>query len=211
MVRITSFSDTHGEHRSEKFTKWFFDNPSDILVFAGDLQGARTDKGLDFLRWVHELPYEKKIISFGNHDSSYAMVTHEAKNYKDVVVLNQSGARVMGVNFFGSPYSLTFCNWWFMGSEIELSDLYSKIPNSTQVLITHTPAYGILDAARNGYHCGSESLAARIKELPRLKYHVCGHIHEGYGRIKQGKLTYINSAVLDGEYHFSHLPQQFKC
>jgi len=209
MVRIVCFSDTHGQHRAKKLNKWIEQNPADILVFAGDLQLNSLDDGTDFLNWVSGTPYAYKIVTFGNHDGNYDIFTNEARKFKDVIILNQGFKSVLGVRFFASPYSLNFCNWWFMKSETELEDMYSKIPKDTQVLITHTPVYGILDKPINGFSCGSESLKNRIEELPKLKYHICGHIHEGYGKEKQGKITYINGSLLNYKYEMVNVPIKF--
>lgn len=209
MVRIVCFSDSHGQHKAKKLNNWFEKNPADILVFAGDLQLNSLDDGTDFLKWISNTPYTYKIVTFGNHDGNYEIFTNEARKFKDVIILNQKGKRVMGINFFGSPYSLNFYNWWFMKSEKELADLYDKIPNDTQVLITHTPVYGILDKSINGFSCGSESLKDKIEKLPKLKYHICGHIHEGYGKEKHGKITYINGSLLNYRYEMVNEPIKF--
>lgn len=210
MVKIICFSDTHGQHKSKELNKWFTQHPGDILIFAGDLQLNHFDDGLDFLNWIAGLPFKKKVITFGNHDGNYDILIKEAKKYKnDVVVLNHGKVKLFGINIFGSPYSINFMNWWFMKSEPELDDLYKKIPSDTNILITHTPAFSILDKGVNGYSLGSASLANRIEELPKLKYHICGHIHESYGKEKRGKVTHLNASLLNHEYQLVNLPHIF--
>lgn len=207
MKKITCFSDTHGKHR--ELSSWFEKNSGDILIYAGDYQKNSFDDGVDFLNWFASLPFSKKVLTFGNHDSNWEIVTHEARKFKSVIVLNQDYANVLGVKIFASPYSVKFGNWWFMKTEPELEELYAKIPNSTKVLVTHSPAFNTVDACSNGWLAGSKALADRINELPNLKYHVCGHIHEAYGMVKKNGLTYINAASMDELYHVVHEPFSF--
>jgi len=210
MIRIACFSDTHGDHRNPKLVRWFNQNSGDILIFAGDYQINRLDSGIDFLNWISELPFKKKVITFGNHDNNYELVMEESKKHEDIIILNHNKVKLFGINIFASPYSVNFGNWWFMQSEPELEDLYAKIPSDTEILITHSPAKGMLDATLNGYSAGSLALAERIKQLPKLKYHICGHIHEGYGKEKLNGITFYNSSLLNFGYEMTHLPHLFK-
>jgi Icc-related predicted phosphoesterase len=50
-----------------------------------------------------------------------------------------------------------------------------------QILITHTPPYGVLDLTRRGINAGCESLLERMVKLKDLRLHVFGHIHEAAG------------------------------
>jgi Icc-related predicted phosphoesterase len=208
MKKIVCFSDVHGEYRNECLTDWLQDNPGDILIFAGDYRGGweEVDEGKNFLGWMSELPYKYKVLVFGNHDISYEDVLDTAKTYPDIMVLNHESANVDGINMFGSPYSVEYGNWPFMEPEKKLSELYKAIPDDTEILITHGPAFGILDMTRRGALAGSTSLLSRISHLPRLKYHICGHIHEQNGSVRVGKVQHINVSVLDEEYRLSHWP-----
>lgn len=209
MIRIACFSDTHGQHKSPKIIDWFNKNSGDILVYAGDFQLNNFDDGIDFLKWIALTQFRKKVITFGNHDGNYDIFTKEAEKFKDVVILNQEAKKILGINFFASPYSPKFLNWWFMETEPELERLYARIPKNTEILITHTPAYGILDEATNGYSLGSYALKKRIGELQKLKYHICGHVHEAYGKHKNGRLTSINCCVLNATYQVTNFPAVF--
>ncbi len=52
---------------------------------------------------------------------------------------------------------------------------YAKIPADTDMLITHSPAYGILDFD-DGINYGSEEILMKLSDL-HLKAHLFGHIH----------------------------------
>jgi len=205
LTKIVAFSDLHGQI-SNKLTQWFFNHPGDILVFAGDIQKNHFDYGEGFLYWLNELPYTHKVITFGNHDGNWADITTLAKSYNSVTILNHDAIVIDGIKIFGSPYSLPFREWWFMKTEQELRELYRQIPDDVNILITHGAAFGILDEAIGGRATGSTSLLKRIAELKKLKYHISGHIHENFGKLKVGRVTHINASILDERYRVVNDP-----
>jgi Icc-related predicted phosphoesterase len=81
------------------------------------------------------------------------------------------------------------------------AELYERIPEDTEILITHTPPYGILDKTRRGSHAGCDRLLARLTKLRDCRLHVFGHIHEGHGAELREKgeskedLISVNAAV----------------
>jgi Icc-related predicted phosphoesterase len=89
---------------------------------------------------------------------------------------------------------------------------WSKIPNDTDVLITHGPAYNKLDRVmkpvrkdQTKLNLGCPYLANVIKEInPQL--HICGHIHSSQGilDISEPTTTHINAASLGEDYQYSN-------
>lgn len=75
---------------------------------------------------------------------------------------------------------------------------YAGIPNDTDVLITHSPAYGILDYD-DGINYGSEDILSRISGL-HLKAHLFGHIHAQYGIVEQHGVIFSNGAIMNADY-----------
>jgi Icc-related predicted phosphoesterase len=208
MTKIVAFSDLHGQY-SKKLTGWFNNHPADILLFAGDLQKNNFDDGKKFLQWLDKLPYKHKVLTFGNHDCNYIYTLDQAKLYNNIHFLFNQSIILEGIKFFGSPNSRIFGSWSFMNTEKELKDIYDTIPEDTNILITHTPAFEILDLTRSGENAGSHSLRKRIKELKYLKYHIVGHIHEGFGAITEGDLKIFNTSLLDEKYRSVHMPVIF--
>ena len=211
MTKITCFSDIHGMQSAE-LNYWFDNNPGDILLYAGDIQYNNFDNGFYTMEWINSQPYTTKVMIFGNHDNNSEGMIEYAMHMKNFYVLNDNSIIVDGIKIYGSPYSVTFGNWNFMESEKELISRYKKIPIDTNILLTHTPVSGIMDMSvrYNDIHAGSVSLKNRINKLKQLKYHVCGHIHEGYGIKKVGKVTYINASIVDEKYRFVNNPISFE-
>jgi len=63
----------------------------------------------------------------------------------------------------------------------EAEDIYAGIPSDTEILLTHTPPYGLLDKTRRGKNAGCDVLGARLEQLHACRLHVFGHIHEAHG------------------------------
>ena len=74
----------------------------------------------------------------------------------------------------------------------------ARIPTDTDVLITHTPPYGILDYD-DGINYGSQELLERLAAVqPRL--HLFGHIHKKHGITEISGTTYSNGAIMNSSY-----------
>jgi Icc-related predicted phosphoesterase len=111
--------------------------------------------------------------------------------------------------FYGSPWQPWFLNWAFnlqRGKEIQ--EKWDLISNDVDVLITHGPAFGILDRNINGENAGCENLLSKIEEI-RPKVHVCGHIHEGYGQTVRHSIKFINASVNNERYRPTNNPILF--
>ena len=76
--------------------------------------------------------------------------------------------------------------------------LYASIPEDTDVLVTHTPPYGILD--RDGSILfGSRELLDRVRTI-RPHLHLFGHIHKSHGTTSEGVTVFSNAAIMDEGY-----------
>ena len=85
---------------------------------------------------------------------------------------------------------------------------WNLIPDDIDILVTHSPPYGILDetydpVARLFKQCGSKSLLKRVCEI-KPKLHVFGHIHEGYGEVlaewQHPNTKFINASYVNEHY-----------
>lgn len=205
-MKICALSDTHGCQPATE--------AHDLTIYAGDWTGARTlEKALgqttSFLDWLSSLS-TKQILVAGNHDivpaDQPALFKHMLKDYPSITYLQDQAVTIDGLTFYGTPYTSIFYDWWFMANTTQLEAIYNQIPTTTDVLITHGPAYGIRDYTISEVRAGSQELADRIAELPNLKHHIFGHIHEGYGTEQTTKYTAHNVSIIDEKYRKVHLP-----
>lgn len=197
-MRILHISDTHGCHYRLK------DLPTaDVLVHSGDFTMTGTEKeALDFIEWFCDLSYPNKIFICGNHDECMYGANIDGLD-SNVHYLCNSGLVLDGIKFYGVPM--------FMGDCItnRQKQNYANIPKDTDVLITHTPAYGILDLD-NGIrgefiNYGSEELLDRLSAV-NLRAHLFGHIHRQHGVLKQFGTIYSNGAIMNEDYAHLNKP-----
>lgn len=181
----------------------------DLLIVAGDLTARDTPKQWeDYLRWQSNLPYRKIVFIAGNHDNH---IRNLDCSDEKVTYLCDSGIVYEGLKIWGSPWTLKFlgmnpyCMAFACDTEAQLYDKWTLIPNDVDILITHSPPYGILDQVEKTHaHVGSTTLRdifGRIK--PRLW--VVGHIHEGYGecdnKISSGhECHFVNASYVNELY-----------
>jgi predicted phosphodiesterase len=201
-MRLILISDTHNLHRRMPPLP-----DGDLLIHAGDLTGGGTlDEVRAFFEWFRTLPHPHKIVIAGNHDFAFERTPAQAEALvpPNVVYLKDAGVEIRGLTLWGSPWQPWFMDWAFnlpRGGP-ELAARWALIPDGVDVLVTHGPPHGILDRTLGprAYHAGCEMLAARLPALSRLRLHVFGHIHEGYGRLVRGRTTFVNASVCDERY-----------
>jgi len=215
MKRITLISDTHTLH--DEITQ---DLPGgDILIYAGDLMnsGRNINDITSFCKWFSSLDmYAHKVFIAGNHDrmfqNDYYSVMEIVNSYDNIAYLQDSEIEVDGIKIWGSPWQPWFYDWAFNlpRNGKELKEKWDLIPEDTDILITHGPAYGFVDTVvgRRHENLGCELLIQRILEV-KPKIHVCGHIHTGYGVMENDDTTFINAAVLNESYNYTQRPITF--
>lgn len=207
----------------------------DLLILAGDYTGRDEIKQWSqFFSWLKKQKYRKKIIISGNHDNflykSFPKNQKEADEVKEVQeflkddpdlgeidfeYLCDSGTEFEGLKVWGTPWSLLFdgvnpkCTA-FMGTEDQLKEKYDLIPDDIDIIISHTPPYGILDKSIHREHCGSlELLRAIIRVNPR--YVVCGHIHEnGSKKFEIYNTQMINCSYVNERYQPVNKPMRIQ-
>jgi Icc-related predicted phosphoesterase len=181
-MKIVCISDTHNKHHL--FAEQGIDIPeADCIVHSGDFSNKEHHM-LPFLEWYSALPHEHKILIAGNHDyalKDYASLESfkQVCNMFNITFLHDSGIEINGLNFWGSPWSISFGNYPFMGDDLELQiRAWDHIPDYTDVLLTHGPAKGLGDEVYQTYgdekdnHVGSCSLRSTLERLPNLKLRV---------------------------------------
>ena len=198
-MRLVFISDTHGLHDRMPPIPG-----GDVLVHAGDLTTVSTVANTeDALRWLASLPHRHKVLIAGNHDFLFERrpdVAHDLLP-PGVSYLRDSATVIDGVRFWGSPWQPTFHHWAFnLDRGPQLAQVWSLIPADTQVLVTHGPPQGILDVVTGGEHVGCADLRRRIAELPQLRVHAYGHIHEAYGTTIVDDCQFVNTSICTVNY-----------
>jgi Icc-related predicted phosphoesterase len=201
-VKIVCISDTHG---------YFPDLPDgDVLIHGGDLTSRGTyGQVMEGLIWLARQPHRHKLLIAGNHDFWFEQTPEAAVQAAipaGITYLQDEAVVIDGVTFYGSPWQPRFFNWAFNLDRPQLAAVWAKIPLDTQVLITHGPSRGIRDQTERGERVGCVALRDRIAQLPDLRLHVCGHIHEDYGIHQHGAVQSVNASICDLIYRPRNAP-----
>lgn len=183
----------------------------DILVHCGDFtRHGDLPETRDFARFMAKQDYTHKMVIAGNHDWCFENTFREEAtaclHNHGIIYLNDSGAEIDGIKFWGSPVQPEFFEWAFTRKPGKaIRHHWDMIPGDTDVLITHGPAHGILDKCNNGFAAGCADL---LKAIQRIKpgIHACGHIHEAYGVLESDGTVFINACILDECYRVRNPP-----
>lgn len=200
-MKICCVSDLHG---------YFPDVGSgDLLIICGDLTARDTlDQHSDFLNWICKQNYKEKIVVAGNHDNFLAQ-NPNFYSKSPIKYLCDSGSEFEGLKIWGCPHSLWFpevnahCTA-FMSTEPQLKKKYDLIPDDIDILISHTPPWGVLDKSIWSNNCGSLTLLNAVERV-KPKYLICGHIHEAYG-----SLMYKHAGPDSWCINASHVNERYK-
>jgi Icc-related predicted phosphoesterase len=199
-MRIVCISDTHEQERSVVIP------PCDLLIHAGDITyTGDLHKLAAFDDWCETLPLPKEriVVCAGNHDISLEKTPEVAAHaFLNCTYVRDATISVDCVKIYMSPWQPRFNDWAFnldRGST-ELAAKWEAIPNDTDIVVTHGPPYGFGDLTADGRHVGCELLLQRLRQA-RPRFHVCGHVHEGYGLYETDfGTTVVNASVCNARY-----------
>lgn len=214
-MKIALISDTHEQHFKITVPE------CDLLIHAGDftyngdIQAIRR-----FNEWLEQIPAKHKVVIAGNHDLSLDPNNRYYRTCMDhlggvpaeslltnCIYLNDSGCEIEGLKIWGSPIQPWFHDWAFnrtRGEEIDAH--WQKIPEDTDILVTHGPPAGILDKPFGKMApVGCEMLMRHvIRVRPMLM--VFGHIHGSAGIHRDSHTTFVNASSVDEAYRIRKEP-----
>lgn len=172
---ILLLSDTHGMQR-------LLDIPQgiDIVIHCGDVCDAGDMQQLsEFFVWYAELPIPHKVFVHGNHDLPFELEPQRSKKLvpEGIHWLNDISVKINGIQIMGIS---GFPFFHHMESKVQID-----------IIASHYPPSSILD---NGY--GSDEIREFALERSP-KYHVFGHNHAGYGKIKIKAIQFINASLYE--------------
>jgi Icc-related predicted phosphoesterase len=201
MASLCIISDTHRRHREITIPA------CDILIHCGDFcsfrrEDLQTLKDVD--AWFSRTPAKHILCIGGNHD--FLLQTQEFR-FRHAQFLEDSCVEISGLTFYGTPWCPDLSGFAYYANADELLDRWKRIPSGIDVLITHTPPYGILDLPTSGaVHLGCPHLQQELKRIrPRL--HVFGHVHASHGMNKTQTTHYINASIVGGpDFAVRHAP-----
>jgi len=177
----------------------------DVLIHTGDfcIRGKAED-AQEFVDWFASIPIPEKIFIAGNHDRVMETHPHLVKIPvgNGVTYLEDRGVTIMGYKFWGSPVSPAFNNWAFNRTRgPQIKEHWDRIPEGTDVLITHGPPLGILDfVAWDNKGVGCKDLLFAVTKI-RPSLHCFSHVHGGYGLRAEGTTLFANGSFVNEDYN----------
>lgn len=195
----------------------------DLLIVAGDLTGRDTKaEYVRFTEWYLDQKYRKKVLIAGNHDnciqSGDYYFNHEWLGY-----LCDSGTEFEGLKIWGSPWTSQFpginphCCAFTEPFMTSLKHHWDKIPNDIDILVTHSPPFGVMDQVKTEYcaSVGDKHLLEASENRVRPRLHVFGHIHENGGKKivykrpgfgEENNTIFVNASIVDERYRNVNKP-----
>lgn len=179
-VTVVCISDTHNKQPQIP--------AGDLLIHAGDLtQSGSLEELQQAIDWLDRLPHQHKVVIAGNHDFILGSVPEAYVKSRwqlrwgsviyledQSTVLHFAGGRKLSV--YGNPKTRKHGSWCFQYDKHD--DVFgNRIPDDTDIVITHSPPAYHLDMAG----LGDYNLLQEVWRV-RPKLHVFGHVHAGYGK-----------------------------
>lgn len=190
-LTIVLIGDTHELHRE-------LDLPAgDILIHVGDsTMFSRSLRAImDFNQWLGELPHPYRICIPGNHDSYLQTNPANRSLLTNATVLINEGVEIEGLRIWGTPVTASGPGFCIKSAE-ERRDLFARIPDDTDVLISHAPPFGILDAPPGSpFHGGDRELLEAVRRV-RPGLHCFGHAHGTESLFITEQTVFANAALL---------------
>jgi len=207
MTKFVCISDTHNRLSDLKIPE------GDILIHAGDATMQGTPKEIQaFNEELGQLPHPIKIFVAGNHDKGLERdPENTAKLLTNVThYLVDEAVTIEGIKIYGSPWQPRFGHGWAFNADRgeHIRGKWDQIPEDTDILVTHGPPLGIGDQVGLApwvENVGCQDLLETIQKIG-IKYHISGHIHEGYGSRRVDGITYINASSVDERYSPANPP-----
>lgn len=211
-IKIACISDIHNNKLDCKEMP-----KADILVVVSATnRGTQSDYIIlrdNFKNW--ETNYQYIVYVPGKHDLGlqdnywhyHAMLTE----IPNVVILVNTDVRLLGLNIWGSPMSKHDVDWAYtLKGERERENVFKGIPSGTDVVVTFSPAEGILDRVKHRrnaiLHVGCKYIREALERVsPQL--HICGGARESHGAAKDGNTIFINASLVNEEFQpFNKVP-----
>ena len=202
-MKLVIISDTHSRHEELGTLH------GDVLIHCGDSGNGFTRHASDVDSlddWFGQQAFDRILCIGGNHDfEMQARAERGGPVFRNAEYLQDQAYEYRGVRFYGSPWTPELVDWAYYLDDDELRDRWELIPDEVEVLITHTPPFGILDCNTSGRHCGCRELQRRLLDLhPRI--HCFGHIHASAGTTSLKGTTFVNASMVNRRYEIARAP-----
>jgi Icc-related predicted phosphoesterase len=212
-IKIVAVSDTHMYHG--KLTDKIIKANADVLVHCGDMTDSGSidelSKVIEWLGMIKKKGYANDVcVIAGNHDRALENSASLDAKMVDLGIdyLQDSGTSYKGFRFYGSPWTHGLRSWGFQYDNVHGpgSAVWDKIPENTDVLITHSPPIRTLSRDQSDWGC--PHLKRRVDEIAPMA-HLFGHVHSQHGILRTEKTLFVNASSWTSEMRIMNDPIVF--
>jgi len=160
---------------------------ADLIIGAGDFCNAR--QGLDQAMEMLAPIADKAIYVPGNAESA-----EELRAATSATVLHGDTLESHGLTIFGIGYAIPvtpFGAWSCDLTEDHATTMLDRM-DTADILISHSPPKGVVDADSSGRSLGSTSVRDAIERV-QPRYCFCGHIHGCWGQVGMIGMTSVHN------------------
>jgi len=188
-MKLLAFTDMHLSSVAYKKIKSKVkkQNP-DLIICAGDV--SIFEQGLDFILNKLNKLKKKILIINGNHETSSVMKKLCSK-YDNLIFIHKKYYKQNNHIFFGyggSGFALIEPGFYKTGEKFQ--KIIRRNKDKKIVFITHAPPYKTKADLIVGSHCGNKTFRNFIVRN-KIDLHICGHLHENFGKKDEIKKTKI--------------------
>jgi Icc-related predicted phosphoesterase len=214
MTKIVATSDFHGNLPTIP--------ECDLLIIAGDIcpskapleQAAWLDT--TFRSWLDSTLAKEVVAIAGNHDQIFEKAPELIPNGLRWHYLQDSSITLFDLLIYGTPWQLPFWGAFNLADD-KLTEVYKKIPEKTDIIVSHGPPYGLHDqiitkkpdGKTSIFHTGSVSLQERIFDI-KPKLCLFGHIHTAFGSVSENGTTFANVSLVNDDLKVTNSPVIFE-
>lgn len=188
---------------------------------------------LDFVPWADSLPCDKVVFIGGNHDfflhtlacgsniqdvirsandvmKRILVGTHKGRHNKLVYLMDNS-YEYEGRRFYGTPWIADLSRWAFYLNDEDRENIFSHIPKSCDVLLTHMPPItndcGMVrqHGCFNTFAQYGDQILAREIDKKDIRWSLSGHVHSGnHVPTLINGTNFVNVSLKDENYKVSY-------
>lgn len=214
-----------------------YGRPEEVHIF-NEFLGNLPHKHKVVIAGNHDITFDLDLMNYQRSSWIWSMMDRnyesELRFYgasgihdllQNCIYLQDSMVELYGFRIYGSPWTPSqYKTWGFQLPRGEgLLEKWNEIPGDIDILLTHCPPCGFGDTAHDSYpykmkkmlglmeedHTGCVDLLNTVQRRVKPRYHVYGHIHEGYGIKTDGTTTYVNASTCTKSYEPTNPPIVF--
>lgn len=212
-LKIVATSDTHF------YTNYSLLERADVFIHAGDLMAGGSIKEWQAVRGsLCTAKAQDVYVVPGNHDrfiEEYPSIARDSliPMYIDLILPDTPARQLSnGLMLLGVPFVINLPKWAYNRTEEQIAE-YLEFHSDKQpdIVVSHGPPFSILDRTAGDEHVGSRAMMRWWNGLEKKpKLWICGHIHEGYGKIEKEGTLFANVSMCDEHYKQVNAPMVFE-